>query len=190
MNNITIRSAEADDVTFIARCVMAAAGVKDLDEPAGDDRHSTAFMEVCGIEHSLYYWNHVRIAVDDLTGTAVGCLVAYDGRRYARSREMTFGYIAEKLGMTIEETDMETCKGEYYLDSMAILPEYRGRNIGKMLIEDAVSQGFAEGHNRFTLIAEKEAASLQSYYSSIGFVPEEEIIFFGHPYVRMVRCIV
>jgi GNAT superfamily N-acetyltransferase len=80
---------------------------------------------------------------------------------------------------------METCKGEYYLDSMAILPQYTGHKIGHALIQDAIEQGKQLNHCRFTLIAEKEAESLKAYYSVLGFIPEEEIMFFGHPYIRM-----
>lgn len=187
MSDIRIRPASPEDVAFIAKCVMAAARMKDMEDSSDDDSETLVMREICAMEHSLYYWTHVRIAED--SGIPVGCLVAYDGRRYARARDLTFGYAEEKLGWEIVDTDMETCKDEYYLDSMAIIPEYRGRNIGKMLIQDAVNQGYEAGHSRFTLIAEKEALSLQSYYASMGFAPEEEIIFFGHPYVRMVKSI-
>lgn len=189
MSTVRIRSAVQEDVPFIVRCVMAAAGIRDMEEEIHDDLQSTVIREVCAMEHSLYHWKHARLAFDIHTDKPIGCLIAYDGKRYARAREMTFEYLEEHLGWTIEDTDMETCKGEYYIDSLAVLKEYRGKSIGKMLVEDAVAEAIEAGHSRLTLIAEKEAPALQAYYSAIGFDYEEEIIFFGRPYVRMVRNI-
>lgn len=183
---IRIRSAVQEDIPFISRCVMAAAGIRDMDNES-DDTQSSVIRDICAMEHSLYNWNHARIAVDSQTDMPVGCLIGYDGKRYARAREMTFGYLEEHLGWKVKDTDMETCKGEYYIDSLAVIPEYRGKGIGRLLVEDAISEAREAGHNRLALIAEIEAPALQSYYYSMGFNPEEEIIFFGTRYIRMVR---
>ena len=183
--DITIRDAVPTDVPFLARCVMAAVGTLDMAEKAEDNPAYETICELCAMEHSLYCWNHFRVAVDTKTGEPIGSLLAYDGKRYARARDLAFSYAAEKTGTDLGDSDMETCKGEYYLDSMAILPQYRGHKIGHALIQDAIEQGKQLKHSRFTLIAEKEAESLKAYYSVLGFIPEEEIIFFGHPYIRM-----
>lgn len=185
--DIIIRDAEIEDVPFLARCVMAAVGTLDLEDDTKDNPSYDIICELCAMEHSLYCWNHFRVAVDRATGKPVGSLLAYDGKRYARAREMSFSYAEEKLGIRFDDSDMETCRGEYYLDSMAVLPEYRGHRIGHALIQDAIEQGRQDRHTRFTLIAEKDAPALQSYYSLLGFAPEEEILFFGQPYVRMVH---
>ena len=183
--DIIIKDAEPTDVPFLARCVMAAVGTLDMaDKPEENPAYET-ICEICAMDHSLYCWNHFRIAIDNSTGEPIGSLLAYDGKRYARARDLAFSYAAEKLGMEFGDSDMETCKGEYYLDSMAILPEYRGHKIGHKLMLDAIEQGKERKHCRFTLIADKDAESLQSYYSALGFVPEEEIMFFGHPFIRM-----
>ena len=186
MEKIIIRDATIDDSGFIARCVMAAAGICDFTEDPADETRKRVFNELCAMDHSLYCWNHARIAVDNETGKSAGCLISYDGYRYARAREMTFGYFEEQTGMKIEECDMETCKGEYYLDSLAVAPQYRGRSIGRMLIDDALNKGYESGHRRFSLIAEKHSEPLLKYYSGIGFKAEEDIVFFGTDYLRMI----
>lgn len=186
MEKIIIRDATIEDSGFIAQCVMAAAGICDFAEDSVDQTSREVFNELCGMDHSLYCWNHARIAVDAETGCPAGCIIAYDGNRYARAREMTFGYFEERTGKKIEECDMETCKGEYYLDSLAVTPRYRGRSIGRMLIEDAVDKGYESGHRRFSLIADLNSEYLLDYYSEIGFSPEEPIVFFGTDYLRMI----
>lgn len=188
MTEISIRDANAEDVPFIARCILAAAGALELkDDWMAQTGDRIALMEeLCAMEHSLYCWNHVRIACD--RDIPVGCLLAYDGKRYARAREMTFTYVQERTGMIMEDSDMETCRDEYYLDSMSVLPSYRKRGIGHMLMADAMSIGQKLRHTRFSLIADKEVPALQRHYASVGFEIEEEIRFFGHQYYRMLRC--
>ena len=139
--DITIRDAVPTDVPFLARCVMAAVGTLDMAEKAEDNPAYETICELCAMEHSLYCWNHFRVAVDTKTGEPIGSLLAYDGKRYARARDLAFSYAAEKTGTDLGDSDMETCKGEYYLDSMAILPQYRGHKIGHALIQDATEQG-------------------------------------------------
>ncbi len=51
---------------------------------------------------------------------------------------------------------------------------------------NAVRKGWEAGIDKTSLIVDKEAPGLQAYYASAGFVPDGEMIFFGHPYVRMV----
>lgn len=189
MEKIYIRDAAADDVPFISRCILAATGALDIcDKWQHQNNGSVTLMEeLCALEHSLYSWSHVRIACDG--DIPVGCLLSYDGKRYARAREFTFSYAEERIGKPFEDSDMETCKDEYYMDSMAILPSYRKRRIGLMLMSDAVERGRMAGHTRFSLMAEKKAISLQEYYRKAGFMKEEEIRFFGHQYYRMILCV-
>lgn len=184
--DIIIRNAVIEDCPFLARCVMAAMGLTDLNEPCVDDLRYKTIKELCEMEHSLYCWYYFRVAVDKETGKATGCLLSYDGKRYARARDLSFRYAEEKTGLTLGDSDMETCKGEYYLDSLAVLPEYRGNSIGHLLINDAIRIGAENRHSRFTLIAEKDSSALRNYYRQAGFTEEEEIIFCNHPYIRMV----
>ena len=47
-----------------------------------------------------------------------------------------------------------------------------------------------QGHKKVTLIADNHAPRLRAYYSQLGFKEVEEIIFFDHPYIRMVKEII
>ncbi len=89
----------------------------------------------------------------------------------------------------------ECLPGEFYLDSMAILPEFRGRayeyagstdRIGHLLMLDGIEQGRRKGFPRISLIVDKAKPRLKSYYSALGFRPDGEILFFGHLYDRMI----
>lgn len=186
---IILRESAESDVLFVAKCVMAAAGIATLEsiENGGHDKTLGTMAELCGSEWSLYWYRLAIIAEDTETGRPAGCILAYDGARYAKARELTFSYAEERLGISMASCGVETVPGEYYLDTMAILPEYRGMNIGLKLMEAAVERGMKAGLKRFTLIADKNAPRLRAYYGSIGFKEAEEVDFLGHPYIRMVR---
>jgi ribosomal protein S18 acetylase RimI-like enzyme len=82
---------------------------------------------------------------------------------------------------------METGPGEFYLDSMAILSEYRGIGIGKMLMHDRVDYALRNGFQMVTLLVDKDKPRLQKYYESLGFAFSEEMFVFGSWYNKLMR---
>ena len=101
-------------------------------------------------------------------------------------------------GDSLDALSMEPeCRpGEFYLDSMAILPEYRRMTfeyagstdrIGHLLMLDGIEQGRRKGFPRISLIVDKAKPRLKAYYSALGFRPDGEILFFGHIYDRMIK---
>lgn len=86
----------------------------------------------------------------------------------------------------IYECAIEAYPGEYYLDSMAIEPDYRGNGLGKDLIMEAIALGKTLGYEKFVLLVALEKPRLMAYYSSLGFKEESNVNFFGHRFKRMV----
>lgn len=90
----------------------------------------------------------------------------------------------------------ECLPGEFYLDSMAVLPEFRRMafeyagatdRIGHLLMLDGIEEGRRKGFPRISLIVDKSKPRLFTYYSALGFRPDGEILFFGHLYDRMIK---
>jgi ribosomal protein S18 acetylase RimI-like enzyme len=173
---VIIRDAAADDARFVAWTVLTAL---DLDEDGIED-----VVRSCSEVRSLYSWRHARIATVD--GKAVGCLISYEGADYMALRNLTWqgiwGGIDEAYLQTIEA---EAGPGDFYLDSMAILPEYRGLDIGKQLLLDGINRGRQRGCTAVTLIVSVDKPHLYDYYASVGFTPFGQMEFFGHRYTRM-----
>lgn len=186
-NNITIRPAVPEDAAYLAFCVTAAMGI----EPDTEEWRALfeVMQEICVMEDSLYSYRFAHMAIDLATSRPAGCLISYDGGLYKDLREKTFSYASRRLGRSIGNTDMETGPGEYYLDSLAVSPEFRGGKIGHRLIMNAVEKGRKAGFSEISLIADKEKPGLQAYYAAAGFAAKGEIIFLGHPYIRMVHSI-
>ena len=96
---------------------------------------------------------------------------------------------------TFSDVEPECESGEYYLDSLAVHPDFRSRlfdyegvqeKLGHILLLDGIHRGQALGYTRTSLIVDVDRPRLKHYYSQLGFRPVRELLFFGHHYTRMV----
>ena len=184
---VQLRDATLDDALFIARVVLAGIDMLDLDATLPDEQRGIYehLIEICRMCDTLYSYCNTRIAEAD--GKRVGALVAYDGARYARMREKTFGLVKQTSGMDLSRNAMETGPGEFYLDSMAVFPEYRGVGIGRMLMRDRVDFALNKGFSKVTLLVDKDKPHLQKYYESEGFAFVGEMFVFGSWYNKLEK---
>lgn len=172
---IEIRDARPEDAGIVAWVVLTAL---DMDESQKE-----RLTETCAEADTLYSWENTRLAFVD--GKPAGGLIAYPGEKYARLRAKTWPRCWDISPETLAATAIETQAGEFYLDSMALLPEYRGLGLGKMLMEDAVQKAAELGFEYASLIVDKSKPGLVEHYSKIGFVKDGSMEFFGHDYFRM-----
>ena len=184
---VQLRNATLDDAPFIARVGLAGIDMLDLDATLPDEQRGIYehLIEICRMGDTLYSYCNTRIAEAD--GKREGALVAYDGARYARMREKTFGLVKQTSGMDLSRNAMETGPGEFYLDSMAIFPEYRGAGIGRMLMRDRVDFAIDNGFSKVTLLVDKDKPHLQKYYESEGFAFCGKMFVFGSWYNKLEK---
>jgi ribosomal protein S18 acetylase RimI-like enzyme len=176
-----------DDAPFIARVVLAGIEMLDIDAALPDEQRAIFehLIEICRMDDTLYSYCNTRIAETD--DKSVGALVAYDGARYAEMREKTFGLVKQTSGMDLSRNAMETGPGEFYLDSMAILSDYRGIGIGKLLMRDRMEFALKNGFQKVTLLVDKDKPRLQEYYQSEGFSFSKEMFVFGAWYNKLEK---
>lgn len=175
-SDISIRDAVAEDAPLVAWTVLTALDM--------DDKELATVTRCCSDAATLYSWRNTRVITVD--GVVAGCLISYEGSRYMAMRDYTWqglwdDFDAEEL----KDVEVETCRGEYYLDSMALLPEYRGMELAKRLLLDGIERGKAAGCGSVTLIVSVDKPHLQEYYASMGFEAYSTMDFFGHRYNRM-----
>ena len=184
---VQLRDATLDDAPFIARVVLAGIDMLDMDAVLPNEQRAIFehLIKICRMDDTLYSYLNTRIA--EIDGNPVGALVAYDGACYAKMREKTFGLVQQTSGMDLSHNAMETGPSEFYLDSMAILSDYRGIGIGKLLMRDRVDFAFNNGFQKVTLLVDKEKPRLQQYYESEGFAFSEEMFVFGSWYNKLVK---
>lgn len=78
----------------------------------------------------------------------------------------------------------ETSADEYYLDSLAVFPEYRGRGIARELIKAAVERAKEAGKPAGLLVS-KHNPKARELYESLGFKPIGERFFAGELMTHM-----
>lgn len=183
---IHIHDASLADAPFIARVVLAGIDMLDLDAAFPDEQRDLYehLIEICRMDDTLYSYLNTRIA--EMDGHRVGALVAYDGAHYAKMRAKTFGLVKQTPGIDLSHNALETGPGEFYLDSMAILPEYRGLGIGQKLMLDRMEWAKRNGFDAVTLLVDKDKPRLQDYYEELGFMFVEDMFVFGDLFNKMV----
>lgn len=185
-NHITIRPATASDCPLIARNVLTALGW-DMYAPvlnAELQEMGRLLQSVCSRTDTLYSWVNTLIAEWD--GEAVGSLTGYDGANYQALRDVSFPIIAELFNCDFSGMECETGPGEFYFDTIAVHPDFRGRGIASSLINHCREACFAQGASQIALLVDPENVRAKQLYIDFGFQPEGFIFVFGHDYQKMI----
>lgn len=184
-SNIIIRTATKKDAATIAQAVAMAIGDEDaLRAYCGDD-YLEVLTEVARRKATQYSWQYALVA--EVNGKAAGVIVGYNGARLKVLREGTFDVLRESVGR-IPIIANETEAGEYYLDSVGVLPEFRGLGVGKALVAAFCDKVFSEGYARVGLIVDNENPNAERLYSSLGFERVGTRPFFGHKMWHLQRA--
>ena len=114
------------------------------------------------------------------TGPVVGIMIGYDGARLRSLRRPVEEAFAARFGASDMKWDDETGEGEFYYDSVAVDPAYRGYGIGSALF-DAMDRRAAQlGHDVVGLLVDLDNPSAEKLYERLGFRTVGEKDFFGH----------
>lgn len=181
--NIILRGARVDDAPQVARMVMMAMTDECCKYFCGPDhtlddfhRLMTSLVERTDTQYS--YLNTV-CAEDNSTGTICGVCVTYDGGNLALLRQSFWDAALAEWGMDHSNMSDETQPGELYLDTLAVLPDYRRQGIAKALIRAAKEK--ATGMNLpLGLLVDCGNPKAESLYTSIGFKYVDDNMWGGH----------
>ncbi|MDE7420182.1 MAG: GNAT family N-acetyltransferase [Muribaculaceae bacterium] len=175
MENIEIIDATPQDAELISHAILDAVGEELVANMAGS-RHTRAdvagiFTRLARRDDTQYSYLNSRIALVD--GKKAGVCVSYDGGLLKTLRRPFFQEANQTLGwnVTSEEVDAlpgETVDEEFYLDTIATLPEYRGRGVASALIRDAKKKADLANLPLGLLVADDNPQA-RRLYDSLGF---------------------
>ena len=172
-----------DDATMIARVVAMAIGDEQaLYDYCGED-YLAVLTSVAQADATQYSWHYALVA--EVDGSVAGVVVGYDGAMLEELRAGTFAIIREHIGR-VPTIPNETEAGEYYLDSVGVVPEYRGRGVGRALVAALCEKAFDEGYECVGLIVDSDNAQAERLYTSLGFNRVGTRLFFGHQMWHLV----
>ncbi len=180
---IVARKADLGDVTLIANVVCAALG-EELAEKLRGGLGMSLMEQVVAQPDTVYSYKNSLVA--EINGESVGAIIGYDGAKMWELRKPTFTLI-EKVTGTAPQLEEETGPGEFYLDSLAVLPEYQGQGIGAALISEASKQAFANGFNRVALLVDMANPNAERLYARLGFHRDKPVTLLGHAMYHMIK---
>ena len=177
---MTIINATPAHAADIAQLIMTAMTEDCCQFLAGKDHTLDDFYQMMVslvlMDDSQYSWRNAFVALDEeATGgdldhaPIAGAIVGYDGKDLHRLRRRFQQEALDKLQMDYSQMDDETQEGEFYLDSLAVYPEYRGRGIAKQLLKRIIDHA-ASISLPAALLVDKGNPNAERLYKSIGFV--------------------
>lgn len=178
---IHITEAEKTQARVIARLIMMAMTDECCLHFCAEGYGLESFLKMMVLlverEDSQYSYRNTYVAVDG--DKVIGIAVSYDGSRLLELRRPFLKLALECIGKDHSGMDEETQAGELYLDSLAVLPEYRRQGIAHRLVlatkEIADKMGLPLG-----LLVDKGNSSGAAFYDSIGFRVSNECHWGGH----------
>ena len=184
MESIKIREATAADAAIIAQSVAMAIGEESIVKYCGSE-YLKALEEAAAVPDTQYSYMNALIA--EVDGVSAGAVVGYDGAKLAPLRERTLS-IVRKYNKDLTVIDEETQAGEFYIDSLAVLPQFRGNGLGEHLLKAIVQMAFAMGHECVGLMVDNtDNPGVASFYARYGFQQVGEKRFFGHQ-MQHLQC--
>lgn len=177
LESVILRPATVEDAPFVALVMRMALG-ESRESVLANASTLDLTTQLCQRTDTLYSYAHTWVAC--CGGQPVGACIAYPGIDYAALRAVTFPWVKTVLGVDLTDMAFETQAGEYYIDSLAVLPEYQGQGVATALLQRILSLSplpvalFVTPNNK-----------AQKLYRSLGFVVSGEQMLFGERYYRM-----
>mgnify|MGYP003290955414 CR=1 FL=1 len=184
VDDMIIRKAKQEEAAQIAELFLLAWPVDEIASSSGITAEQLR-ESVTGFSESrdtIYSYENTYVA--EIDNKIVGAICGYDGADYLKLKQP----IVEMLGNDSAFAELkETEAGEYYLDSVGVLPEYRGRGIASRLFEAQCERAASLGHKVAGLIVDVDKPQAEALYARLGFVYLDDKDFFGHAMKHMVK---
>ena len=174
INRMVIRKATQYDSAFIARMIMMSMHM---------EKDEQFYSELCAVakrDDTLYSWQRSMIA--EVDGNPVGLCLAYDAACYHEMRSATFPLLPSSDPSTNQQED-ETGPGEFYIDTLAVEPEYRRLGIASCLLRNAIEKAETLSLTPTILVVHYNLPAL-NLYRKIGFCCASEQFVYGEIYQK------
>lgn len=187
-NKVHIVEGTKDQAAEIARLIMTAMTDDCCLYFCGDgfglnDFHKMMTMLV-ERENSQYSYRNTLVAMDG--DKVIGISVSYDGARLHELRRAFIEAAKKYIGKDHSGMDDETQSGELYLDSLAVLPEYRRQGIARKLLKGTKERANRLGLPCVGLLVDKDNPIGEALYTSIGFRYINDNQWGGHPMKHLI----
>ena len=141
---IKIENATPDMASHIASLIMEAMNAECCQNFAGPKHTLVDFhrmmTRLVEMEDSQYSYRNVLAAYTS-SGILAGICVAYDGAKLHQLRRRFYEAALEAFGIDYTGMTDETEDGEFYIDSLAVSSNFRGKGIASQLLQATIERG-------------------------------------------------
>lgn len=181
---IKIENATPDLASHIASLIMEAMNAECCQNFAGP-KHTLAdfhrMMEsLVEMEDSQYSYRNTLVAYTS-SGILAGICVAYDGGQLRQLRRRFYEAAEDAFGIDYRGMVDETEEGEFYIDSLAVSSNFRGKGIASELLKAAIVRGRDLGIPAVGLLVDKGNPKAEALYTRLGFQYVNDTTWGGHP---------
>ena len=184
MDNIIIRKAKQEEAAQIAELFLLAWPVDQMAASSGitpEELHESV-TSFSARRDTIYSYENTFVA--EIDNKIVGAICGYDGADYQKLKQP----IVDMLGNDSAFAKLkETEAGEFYLDSVGVLTEYRGRGIASELFAAQIERAASLGHDAVGLIVDIDKPKAEALYVRLGFRHVGYRDFFGHQMKHMIK---
>lgn len=179
---LLVRSAQTFDAGFAAPLIQGRLGPvgRALTGTASDEDAAQVIAQLFALRGHRLSFTHALIA--ELEHRPVGVAVLYRGDFAVPLDDLYRSQLRER-GLPAE-IQSEGLPGEYYLDTLAVLPEVCGGGIESALLRASLKR--AEKADLPLAALVEEGSPAQHLYQQHGLKVAGDLVFIaGHPYQRM-----
>lgn len=185
---IEIREAAKAQSAEIARLIMMAMTddccLHFCADGYGLDDFRRMMTSLVERDDSQYSYKNTLVAMAD--ETVVGIAVSYDGGHLHELRKAFIEAAKTHIGKDHSGMDDETQAGELYLDSLAVLPEYRRQGIAQQLLKATKEKADKLKLPCVGLLVDKGNPAGEALYATVGFQYAGDSHWGGHPMKHLV----
>lgn len=184
--NYTIRAAQPADAAVCVPIIIDTIGSIAYTLSGSQDKQITLQVLTHFFEQPANRISYQNCLVIEVSGQIVGVLVAYHG---SQTNTLDQPYIDHILHTTKQQVTItkEAQDDEYYLDTIGILPNYRGKGYGTVLIGAFEKQAAQLGYSKLALLVSQKNEGAYKLYQRLGYVADYDIIFSGYHFWHLVK---
>lgn len=180
-----IRPATKEDAPAIASFISMAEG-EMVQFFTGTDNREAAARElvkfVLDPRQSRYSLEQNLVA--EIDGRPAGSVMSFPADRQHELDEVVIEAL-NKRGIGLRRLSFEGIPGTYYLSTMGVNPDFRGKGVGTALMEAAEERARKLGFSRASLLVSPDKPRAKNLYERRGYRVVEDIAIAEVPYHRM-----
>lgn len=184
-----IRAAEEKDARAIASfIVMAESEMVRHFTGTSDPEASVRAIEEFVVAPETNRYSLANNLVAEVDGVAAGSIISFPADRQPDLDGILLDAL-NRRGYNLERLFFEGEPGTYYLSTMGVNPDFRGKGIGTALLAAAGQKGAELGFSRASLLVSKGKPKVQALYEKLGYSVLVGVAIGDVEYNRMVKPI-